>query len=200
MIFEKILSRRYTIHMESGTKEKEQFNGTVRPLQEEDIPALKQISEYWLRDNGIIAQDEVEEDMATLRESLNVLSTKKMFVAQTKEGKVIGMMGLNTEPKQALQKFAKTDKPSELIVAYVHPNHRKGQGVGTVLINTAQNLAKSLGKKEILLESGPRNTQTGYPFYDRQPGFKRVGKIRDFYGPGLDTVVWQKNILINIKS
>ena len=64
--------------------------------------------------------------------------------------------------------------------------------MGTALINTAQDLARSKGKKEILLESGPRNIQTGYPFYDNQPGFNRAGVIRDFYGPGLDTVVWQK--------
>lgn len=67
-----------------------------------------------------------------------------------------------------------------------------GQGVGTALINANQNLARSMGKKEILLESGPRHTHSGHPFYDKQPGFRRVGIIKDFYGPGADTVVWQK--------
>lgn len=67
-----------------------------------------------------------------------------------------------------------------------------GQGVGTALINANQNLARSMGKKEILLESGPRHTNSGYPFYDKQHGFRRVGIIKDFYGPGADTVVWQK--------
>lgn len=52
--------------MESGSQERERFNGIVRPLQENDIPALKLISEYWLRDDGRIAHDEVEGDMATL--------------------------------------------------------------------------------------------------------------------------------------
>lgn len=178
--------------MEPGSQEREKFNGIVRPLQENDIPALKLISEYWLRDYGRIAHDEVEGDMATLRESLKEGSNKKMFVAQTEDGKVIGMMGVNSQPKKELLPFAKTDKPCELIVAYVHHDYYKGQGVGSALLNTAQNLARTLGKKEILLESGPRHTHTGHPFYDKQPGFERVGKIKDFYGPGLDTVVWQK--------
>lgn len=179
--------------MEPGSQEREKFNGVIRPLQEGDIPALKQISEHWLQDFGVVARDEVEGDMKTLRESLEEDSDKKMFVAETPDGKVVGMMGVKLHPKDELLRFAKTDNPSELIVAYVHPDYRKGQGIGTALITQCQEFARSQGKKEILLESGPRNLDTGYPFYDRQPGFQRVGKIKDFYGPRLDTVVWQKN-------
>jgi len=178
--------------MEPGMQEREKFSGIVRPLQENDIPALRQISEHWLHDFGVIAYDEVEGDMETLRESLKEGSDKKMFVAQTADGKVIGMMGVKLHPKKELLRFAKTDDPCELIVAYVHPDYRKGQSVGTALITASQDFARAQGKKEILLESGPRNIETGYPFYDRQPGFQRVGKINDFYGPELDTVVWQR--------
>jgi|SRR3989338_1146051 len=178
--------------METTVKENEGFNGTVRPFREEDIPALREISEFWLRDGNQIAHDEVEGDMTTLRESLKEGSGKSMFVAQTADGKVVGMMGVKLHPKEELLPYAKTDNPSELIVAYVHPDYRKGQGIGTALITASQDFARSQGKKEILLESGPRNIDTGYPFYDRQPGFQRVGSIKDFYGPGLDTVVWQR--------
>lgn len=178
--------------MESGSKEKEQFSGTIRPLKEKDIPALREISEYWLQDDGIIAYDEVEGDMDALKESLEDGSTKKMFVAQTPEGKVIGMMGLNLQPKPVLIPFAKTDNPSELIVAYVHPSYRDGKGVGTALARVVQNLARTKGKKEILVESGPRHLETGYPFYDKLQGFKRVGIIENYYGRGLHTQVWQK--------
>ena len=90
--------------------------------------------------------------MATLRESLKDDSGKRMFVAESAEGRVVGMMGLSEKPKKELLPFTKTDNPCELIVAYVHPDYRKGQGVGTALINASQDLARSLGKKEILLE------------------------------------------------
>jgi len=178
--------------METRSKEREKFDGIVRPLQEVDIPALRKISEYWLKDKGVVAYLEVDGDERTLRACLEEGATKHMFVAETKSGRVIGMMGLSEKLKEALMKYAKTDNPCELIVAYVDPNYQGGHGVGTVLINANQELARSLGKKEILLESGPRHELTGYPFYDKQPGFSRVGKIKDFYGEGLDTVVWQK--------
>lgn len=173
-------------------KETRKSEVLVRPLQEDDIPALKVISEYWLRTDGVIAYDEVEGDMDTLRQSLDSDSGKTMFVAETKDGQVVGMMGLSANPKKDLLPFAKTDNPSELIVAYVHPEHRGGKGVGTALLDAAQDLAIKLDKKEILLESGPRHRDTAYAFYDNQPGFNRAGIIKDFYGEGLDTVVWQK--------
>ena len=178
--------------METTPPEGEKFDGVIRPFEETDMPTLKKISEYWLQDFGAIAHDEVEKDMKTLHESLEKGSPTNMFVATTPDGKVIGMMGVTLQPKPELLPFAKTDDPSELIVAYVHPDYRAGKGVGTALINASQKLAREKGKKEILLESGPRNKHTGYPFYDKQPGFKRVGKINDFYGKGLHTVVWQK--------
>ena len=178
--------------MEPNPTEKERFAGIVRPPKEEDIPALREIVGHWLRDFGRIAYNEVDEDMEILRESLRDQSDKSIFVAETPEGKVVGIMGLASKPKQQLLPFTKTDDPCELIIAFVHPEYRGGKGVGTALLNAVQNLAITLGKKEILLESGPRHIETGYPFYDKQPGFKRAGVIKDFYGPGEDTMVWQK--------
>ncbi len=178
--------------MEGTPKENERFKGTIRPFRADDIPQLRPISEYWLQDDGVVATDEVDGDMATLMASLDEKSGKHMYVAQTQEGHVVGMMGLSRTPKEPMIKFAKTDDPCELIVAYVHPDFQGGQGVGTALINANQNLARSMGKKEMLLESGPRHKDTGYPFYDKQPGFTRVGIIPNYYGPGADTVVWQK--------
>lgn len=177
--------------MELNPKETRKFNGIIRPLRESDIPALKETLEYWLRDDKVVAHDEVEEDIAVMRDSLREDSSRQMFVTE-EEDKIIGMMGLAIPPKDVLLRFAKTDSPSELIMAYVHPDHRGGKGVGTVLINTAQDFAVTKRRKEILLESGPRHRNTGYPFYDLQPGFSRVGQINDFYGEGAHTMVWQK--------
>lgn len=174
-------------------KEKEKFVVQIRPLQEEDIAALREILEHWLQDDGVVAQSEVEEDIETLRESLQSDSNKHMLVAQTADGRVVGMMGLSERPKPPLLRYVKTDNPGELIIAYVHPEFRRGKGVGTALINAVQALALSKEKKEILLESGPRNVETGYPFYDRQPGFRRRGVLRNFYGAGAHSMVWGKS-------
>lgn len=177
--------------MEPRPPAKERFTGIIRPFEESDIPAVVEILEYWLQDDGVIAHDEVEEDVSDIRRSLQSDSDIDMFAA-VKDGKVVGMMGLSIPPKAPLLQFAKTDSPSELRIAYNHPDYRMGKGVGTALINNAQNVAKAKGRKEILLESGPRHRETGYPFYDKQPGFTRAGVLKDFYGPGLHSQVWQK--------
>ena len=177
--------------MESRPKDKERFAGVIRPFQESDVPAVKAILEYWLVDNGVIARDEVEEDISDMRRSLEPDSDIDMFVVE-KDGQVVGMMGLSIPPKEPLLRYAKTNSPSELRIAYVHPYYVMGQGLGTALIAKCQDLARNKGAKEILLESGPRHRETGHPFYDKQPGFNRVGVLPNFYGPGLHSTVWQK--------
>ncbi len=172
--------------------EKENFKGTIRPLKEEDLPTLKVILEMWIRrmDNDEIIPEEVETDLALFNGSLGG-NGKKILVAEAPAGRVIGVMGL-TRPKDELKPYFKTDKPSELITAYVDREFRGGRGVGTALINAIQDLSRSQGAKEILLESGPRYRRSGHGFYDKQPGFERVGILKDFYGPRFDSVVWRK--------
>ncbi|OGD92422.1 hypothetical protein A3E14_01050 [Candidatus Curtissbacteria bacterium RIFCSPHIGHO2_12_FULL_41_13] len=61
-------------------------------------------------------------------------------------------------------------------------------------MNKVLESARTKGKTEILVESGPRHIETGYPFYDKQPGFEKVGKIPNFYGDGQNTQVWRKTL------
>ena len=180
--------------METATKESERFKGNIRLLRKDDIPYLRPISEFWLRDGNVVADEEVDGDMATCRRSLIPGSGKTMFVAESPDGTVIGMMGLSDEPKDALKPFAQLNNPCEIIVAYVHPDHMMGKGAGTALMNKVLESARTKGKTEILVESGPRHIETGYPFYDKQPGFEKVGKIPNFYGDGQDTQVWRKTL------
>jgi predicted N-acetyltransferase YhbS len=177
--------------MESNQKERERFTGLIRPFQENDVPEVKKILEHWLRDEGLIAHDEVEEDLSDMMRSLEPESDIDMLIAE-ENGQVIGMMGLSIPPKDALMQYAKTDYPSELRIAYVDPKRQGGYGVGTALLYENIRLARTKGRKELLLESGPRHKETGYPFYDKQPGLEREGVLKDFYGPGLDSQVWRK--------
>lgn len=177
--------------MENNQKERERFTGTIRPFRESYVPTVRKILEYWLQDDDVIAYDEVEKDISDMMRSLEPDSDIDMFVAE-ENGQVVGMMGLSIPPKDALMKYAKTDSPSELRIAYVDPEYQKGYGVGTALLNENLRQANSKGRKELLLESGPRHRETGYPFYDKQPDLERVGILKDFYGPRLDSQVWQK--------
>ncbi|KKR75297.1 MAG: hypothetical protein UU19_C0061G0001, partial [Candidatus Curtissbacteria bacterium GW2011_GWD1_40_8] len=45
--------------METATKESERFKGNIRLLRKDDIPYLRPISEFWLRDGNVVADEEV---------------------------------------------------------------------------------------------------------------------------------------------
>lgn len=175
-----------------NSPEKEKFKGITRPLKEEDLPFVKEVLEMWLRSmfTREIIPEEVEADMGFLKGSLNGSNERKYWVAQTEDGKVIGVMGL-TKPKEELMPFKQTERPIELVNAYVDKDYRKGRGVGTALLNTLQNFARESGYTEILLESGPRYGKTGHPFYDKRE-FTRVGILENFYGRGFHSQVFRK--------
>jgi ribosomal protein S18 acetylase RimI-like enzyme len=168
------------------------FDGIVRPLQEEDVLHLRPILEEWVRYEGRIIESEVEEDLDLARKSLTGENECRFFVAETKEGKIIGMMGLRP-PDERLLSFAETSNPIELITAYVASEHRGGKRVGSALIEALRESAKSKGSTEIVVNSGPRYEPTGWGFYDRT-GFTRAGVARDMYGEGIDAQVWRKPI------
>lgn len=175
---------------EQRIPERKRFDGIVRPLTVHDLPFLRRILEMWVRRQGELLPEEIEDDMNQLRESLKG-GNSRYLVAETLDGRVVGMMGLIPEPKPEVKQHATTEKPMELVRAYVDKEFRRGQGVGTALIRGIEQLARDSGVTEILLDSGPRYKESGHGFYDKQ-GYQRIGVNKDFYGPGGDAVVWQK--------
>ena len=173
--------------------EQGKFNGIVRTLQREDIPQLKPILETWIRNmiTHEILSEEVEKDSAFLEGSLDGSNGRQYLVAQTHEGKLVGVIGLSPL-KEPLKQFATTERPIELVNAYVDRNYRGGQGVGTALVKALRERAEKQGFTEVLLDSGPRYRVTGWGFWDKQSGFRRVGVAKDLYGPRNDAPVWQR--------
>lgn len=173
--------------------EQGKFNGIVRTLQREDMPQLKPILESWIRNmlTHEIIPEEVGKDLAFLEGSLDGSNGRQYLVAKTHKGKLVGVIGLSPV-KEPLRQFASTEKPIELVNAYVDRNYRGGQGVGTALVRGLRERAAEQGFTEILLDSGPRYRFTGWGFWDKQPGFRRVGVAKDLYGLGNDAPVWQR--------
>lgn len=174
-------------------KEKRDFVGTVRLMKIDDLQAVRPILETWIRHwkTGEVIANEVEQDLNQMKTSIEGGSEGVSLVAETHEGERVGVIGLKP-PDERMLKFTTTDKPAELIHAYVAKKHRRGKGVGRALVQQLEREAKVRGYREIVLNSGPRYEETGWGFYDRLEGYSRVGIAKDYYGAGIDAPVWRK--------
>jgi GNAT superfamily N-acetyltransferase len=98
-------------------------------------------------------------------------------------------MGLKL-PDETMRGFARTNRPIEVINAFVYPPYR-GTGVGTLLLRHVEDAARQNGFTEIVVNSGPRYRETGWPFWIKRYG-SAIGKADDYYGPGIHAPVWRK--------
>ncbi len=178
---------------ENQPQKESKFRGSVRPLQAVDIPHLKPILETWLRFptiTGELLTDEVRTTLEEIERSLTHENKKQFFVAQSPDGNITGMMGIQP-PDIAMRSFARTLHPAEIINAYVHFEQHQGKGVGRALATAIEDESKKQGFEELLLNSGPRYKETGWPFWKKAYG-EPVGTLKNHYGPGNDAPVWRK--------
>ena len=169
-----------------------QFDGVIRFAKLNDIGQLRPILETWIRWEGQIIKIEVEEVLKLVAESIEGKNDNHFLVAETVDKEVIGMIGFKPPEKRMLP-FSKTDKPVELINAYVAKKHRGGKGVGRALVNRLEQEAIKAGGEEVILNSGPRYKNSGWGFYDRI-GYENIGTARHYYGAGFHAPVWRKEL------
>lgn len=173
--------------MEHGDK----FSGSVRELKIDDLDQLRPILERWIRTtvDGEVIKEEVEEDLQTMRDSLEGRLDATFFVAvRQSDNSVAGVGGVLRAPRPAVKQFMVTERPVELINMYM--SDREG-GIGSAVLAKAEDFAKKHGYTEMGLDSGPRYEKTAWGFYDKK-GFTRVGIAKDRYGEGGDAPVWEK--------
>lgn len=165
----------------------------IRPPQLGDGETLRPILETWIRDGetGQIIGDEVDGVVAAVEIAASGDADRKYFIAENAGGKVLGMVGV-TAPDEHMAVFARTDRPVELVNAYVDRTAR-GTGVGTALIDAVESDASASGYTEVVLNSGPRYAETAHGFYTKRYG-EPVAVSRDHYGPGRHAPVWRKEL------
>ncbi len=167
------------------------FDGTVRQLRYEDLPSIRPILETWIRYpviTGELIEEEIEEVMAEMQETIQAKNSKTFYVAE-KNGQVVGVMGVQPL-RQEMIGFAQTGRPAEIINANVALDQRE-QGVGRAIVSHIESEVQNRGYKEILLNSGLRYEDTGWPFWRKLYG-EPVGEMKDFYGAGFHAKVWRK--------
>lgn len=167
---------------------------TVELLTKEDVNKLKPILETHVRDSetGEWIQTEVDEIQTYMRGEKDKFGrTRKYFVAKDDKRNILGCIGI-TQPEPAmLSHFSTTpDESMELVNAFVSDSVFRGGGVGKELFNAACNFAKMDGKKQIILNSGPRYKKS-WGFYDRVCDESK-GFLVDHYGKGRHAKTWIK--------
>jgi len=167
------------------------FSGFTRRLQQTDIPFLKPILETWVRDRKTheLLNEEVEEILSTMKDSIVGKNDRTYFVAETEDGNIAGSIGMR-KPDPRLFIYTRTDNPIEIINAFVSKEHTR-QGIGRALINTVEENARKNGFKELILNSGPRYMFSGWPAWTKIFG-RPIAIAQDYFGKGIDAPVWRK--------
>lgn len=133
------------------------FNGTIRKLEEKDVPQVEAIFDlYW--SGGFRTH---------LTERLHDQDIN--WVVAEEKGELVGVAALREAPER-MRTFAKTDRVAEF---YVAAAKHKGRGIGSALRNVRIEQAREQGYTEAVFFSGNTHSDS-WKFHDDSE-FKRVG-------------------------
>jgi GNAT superfamily N-acetyltransferase len=168
------------------------FEGVIRPPEHQDIDSLRPLLESWVVDSstGLPISDEIDGVLTAVRDSIDGKNDKLYVFAEDTEGNVSGIMGL--VPTSDEMKPYTSGNAVEIINAYISPDSRR-QGTGTFLLEQLFTHAKDNGITEIVVNSGPRYQESGWPFWNKHFG-NPVAVQKDHYGPGCDAPIWHKQL------
>lgn len=168
------------------------FEGKIRTTSMEDLPAVKKILSAWLSSEEVIHYlGFIEDSIAHATESL--IYDSNYLVAETKDNEIVGVLGYR-KPIPKIIQFTSTENPAELNMLYVSPEKRGGHGIGTALVNEMEKNLKTKKYTEIVIRSAKRFEEVGWGFYDKLPGFKRVGLMQQTSDNEEESQIWHKII------
>ena len=166
---------------------------TVEAANFEHLTTLRSVLETAIRSpvDGTIYHDEIDEVLASVEASIRGESDRQYLVAVAAGRGTVGLMGIcPLLVNNPMYDFARTSKPAELINAYTDTSVRR-LGVGSALLAGIETLAREAKYRELILNSGPRFRETGWPFWHDKFG-PEVGGLLNRYGRGNHAPVWHK--------
>lgn len=161
----------------------------IRSATTEDLGDINSVLSEWLSLKEVahyldLIKQSIEQSPGSLK------FDSHFFVAES-DKKVIGLAGFRKLlPK--LIKFSNTNNPSELSMIYVSNKHRGGK-VGTTLLNEIIEQTKNKNYTELIVRSSDRFIKTGWGFYDKFPGMKRVRQMLPPESEGV-MQIWTKDL------
>lgn len=168
----------------------------IEALQENDIILLEPILREHVRDRdtGEILLDEINNIKNYMKGQKDDNGRlRKYFVAKDVEGNILGCMAYSEPDPDMIEHFQTTpDDSVEILNAFVSTEVYRGGGIGRKLFNVICQEAKSQGKKQLLVHSGPRYKDS-WGFYDNMCD-ESCGFLIEKYGKGGDAKTWKKVI------
>ncbi len=154
---------------------------TIRDVTHEDKTALINLCQI----TGLFQPHELEE----LSNMLSAYFEDKIghkWLTDEEDGELRGV------PYYAEETFA--SGVSNLLLIAVHPDYQR-KGRGTKLLRHVEAELKSMDKRILIIEtSGLDSFEATRAFY-RQNGYDEEARIREYYNPGEDKIVFRKALI-----
>lgn len=169
----------------------------IIPLVKTDINKLEQILMAHVRD--ITTKELLDDEIQEIKGYMNGRKDdygrdRRYLVAKDVTGKVLGCMAYSFPDPDMIKHFHLDNKESniELLNAFVSPDVFRGGGVGRKLLEAICDARRKIGKKQLLIHSGPRY-QDSWGFYDKTTD-ETCGFIENKYGNGRHAKTWRKRL------
>lgn len=178
-------------HLTSKSLDIDKGTIIVREVGHVDIPLIRLILEENVKhpDTNETIQEEVESILAEIEDSIKGIVDSSFCIASPDGKAVIGIVGLQPVSFPMI-KYTSTENPAEIVGMYVDLEaHRSG--VGTKLVDTAERIAQESGFTELVINSGRRYKESGWPFWQKMYG-EPYCVDEDYYGKGAAALVWRK--------
>ncbi len=161
----------------------DQLTTTIRPLRRDDRGPLKRIVE----DTGVFSAAEVDIALELIDVVLDKPGQNDYCIAVSDDGGIpVGYYCLGPTPG--------TTGTFDLYWIAVAPS-RHGQGIGAALDAHAEAYVREVGGRLVVAEtSSTSRYDSTRAFYARR-GYQEVARIRDYYSPGDDLVVFGKYLV-----
>lgn len=168
----------------------------ITTLVEGDIVNLEPILRQHVRDSQ--TGEKIEEEISSIQDYMMGEKDehgriRKYLVAKS-DGQILGCMAYSEMDPDMVEHFDDLDpkETSELLNAFTDSKVFRGGGVGRRLLEAVYSQARSEGKTNLVIHSGPRY-QKSWGFYDKLTDETR-GFIQNKYGEGRHAKTWLKRL------
>ena len=150
---------------------------TVRPVQRSDIPAIESVAE----DAALFPREMLDDMIAGYLEE----TTRDIWFVSVADGHVVGFG--YCEPERM------TSGTWNLLAIGILARYR-GRGIGGAMMRYLEDRLRAAGERVLLVETmGTSAFERTRAFY-RANGYTEEARIREFYEPGGDKVVFWKHL------